>query len=339
MAESRNLSKRSKFLYSGLYSCIYHPSPLCHRKIEEIKKVNTSMIGKVIRPTDSVLEWSNAHVLYKLDPDQFYFIYPYELCEITPTEDSRKCPLVKKDQKLHLLKRPYASQTLIRYMIQRKHKILLKDFLPKLKRLFEGLYLFHQHGYIHQDIKTSNILEKKHEFRWIDFGISLKKKDIYNLDVNAAFLNADYVIHPPEYRYFSRYYYISKKIENIDTFVDNEWYLLHYILTENKLRNIDLFQQFYTYEQFKESCTHLFQKLQGKSKGSIQKLLTQNSTKVDIYSFGTVLLHLLPYIHLDDTLLSTSYKQLIHHMIQPNVFERYNTKECLTLLNTMMKLI
>lgn len=339
MMETRHLSKRSKFLYSGLYSCIYHPSPLCHRKLEEIKKVSVPMIGKVMRPTDSLLEWRNALVLYKIDPDQRYFIYPYEMCEITPDEDSRECPLIKKEQPLHLLKRPYLSQTLMSYFVKRKHKIHLKDFIPKLIHLFEGLQLLHRHGYVHQDIKTQNILEKKHDFRWIDFGISLKKKDIFNLEVNAAFLNADYVIHPPEYRYFSRYYYISKKIESVNSFVDNEWYLLHYILTENKLRNIDLFQQFYSYEQFKQSCTNLFKTLQGKSKDTLQKILTLHVTKIDIYSFGTVLLHLLPYIHLDNQLLSTSYKQLIYHMIQPNIFERYNTKECLTMLSSMLKLI
>lgn len=332
-------SRPIHFLYSGTYSCIYHPSPLCHRKLAEIEPYKKPMIGKIVRPVDSPQEWQLAQSLYKIDPNQFYFVYPYELCEIQAVQDSRKCPFMKKDQSLHMFKIPYGTHNLATYVSNRKQMISLKTFIPKVIHLMEGLSLFHKAGWIHQDIKTQNILEKNHEFRWIDFGISLKKNQIFDLEINGPFLNADYVIHPPEYRYFSRYYFISKGVESMETFVNNEWYLLHYILKEDKQRNIDLYQSYYTYDTFKQACQRLFDTLKHTSKTSLQKLFTHHVTKVDIYSFGMVLLHISPYLQLENTPASILFKQLIQSMIHPNIFERYNTQQCLKLLKQILKVL
>jgi serine/threonine protein kinase len=204
----------------------------------------------------------------------------------------------------------------------------------------EGLSKLHKIGLIHQDIKVNNILEKDTTFKYIDFGISMKKKEIFDIERNAIYLNADYMIHPPEYRYFSRYYYISKKIETIDMFVDNEWYLLHYIIGENKVRNIDLYKKIYNYDDYKKKLSDMFDVLKSKTKLQIIKSFTDQVNKIDIYSLGMVLLHIHPYLQMDKTsILAKSYITLLTNMINPNIFERYDTDDCINLIKQMIKLV
>jgi len=339
MSSTKTSTKQIKFLYEGNYSCVYYPPPKCDTKIDHIKHVNKPMVGKIIRPIDSLNEWDRAKELYKIDPKQKYFIYPYELCEILPTVDSHKCPLIQKNQKINMLTIPYVNNNILNYFIK-KRKVLLKNFIPKLYHLLEGLAKLHKFGLIHQDIKVNNILEKDHDFFYIDFGISMKKKDVFNVEKNAAYLNADYMIHPPEYRYFSHYYYISKKIEQIDMFVDNEWYMLHYIIGENKLRNIDLYKNFYSYDEYKIKFSKMFNMLKNKTKLQISKIFTDQVTKVDIYSLGMVLLHIHPYLQMDpSSILAKSYIMLITNMINPNIFERYDTLECLNFVKQLVELL
>ena len=340
MSSNHTQTKKVKFLYEGNYSCVYHPSPLCTRKIDHIKRVNKPTVGKIMRPVDSLNEWSHAKELYKLDPKQNYFIYPYELCEVIPTVDSHKCHLVRKDQKVNMLTIPYANTNILHYFLKKKNPVSLNSFIPKLYHLLEGLSKLHKIGLIHQDIKVNNILEKDTTFKYIDFGISMKKKEIFDIERNAIYLNADYMIHPPEYRYFSRYYYISKKIETIDMFVDNEWYLLHYIIGENKVRNIDLYKKFYNYDDYKKHISDMFDVLKSKTKLQIIKSFTDQVNKIDIYSLGMVLLHIHPYLQMDKTsILAKSYITLLTNMINPNIFERYDTSDCINLIKQMIKLV
>jgi len=329
-------SKKVKFLYEGNFSCVYHPNPLCQRKIDQIPHKSTDMIGKIIRPIDSVIEWANAKELHTIDPKQNYFIYPQELCEIIPKQTSIKCNLVKKDQRMNMLKIPYANHTLIQDCMRHKKKISLLEFIPKLYHLFKGIELLHKNDLIHQDIKINNVVSDKTRIRLIDFGISIHIKDVFDLEKNAVYINNDYPIHPPEYRYFSRYYYLQKKIETPALFIENEWYLQNYIVPENKLHNLDLYKIFYSFEQYTAKIQALFDQLKDYTKPQLQKVFTNYATKIDIYGLGVALLHVYPYIEIDKTTISKQYFTLIQNMINPNVFERYDTEQCLKTLQALI---
>lgn len=342
---TRSKVKSSKFIYEGSYSCIYHPSPLCHRLIEQIKvnplkdkNTNTNYIGKLILPHDGLIEWNNAKQLFKIDPLQEYIIYPIQLCENVPIRTSTKCHLIKKGQKMYVLYIPYEPYSLVEYVIKQKKKITMKQWIPMLYHLVQGLYLLHDHQIIHQDIKINNVMVTKGNFlKWIDFGISMKNKEIFNIEKNALYLHMDYVFHPPEYRYFSRYYYINKKIEQPTFFADHEWYMLHFIVSDINVRNIDLYRIFYNYNSYKTEIEELFDTLKGKTKDEVQQLFTEQANKVDIYSLGLLLLHVYPYIEINKTETSQLYFTMIKNMIQPNVFKRYTTRECLRYLQLILQ--
>ena len=329
--------KSTRFLYEGSYSCVYHPSPLCHRLIEQIKKNalknpedNNNYVGKMILPQDSFIEWKNAKKIFKMDPLQEYFIYPVQVCENVPVRTSTKCHLIKKGQKIHALYIPYEPHTLLDYVIKRKKKIPMKEWISMLYHLMQGLNLLHDHKMIHQDIKINNVLVTKGELlKWIDFGISMNAKDIFNIEKNGFYLHTEYVFHPPEYRYFSRYYYIEKKIEQANFFADHEWYMLHFTVAEINVRNIDLYRIFYDYESYKKEMGELFKTLKGKTKEELQTLFTQQVDKVDVYGLGLMLLHVYPYIEVNKTETSQLYFTMIKNMIHPNIFKRYTTSECL----------
>lgn len=341
--------KSGKFLYEGSYSCVYHPSPLCQRLIEQIKdtipknkEIDTSIdyIGKMILPQDSLKEWKNAKLLSKIDPKQEYVIYPIRACENVPVRTSTKCHLIKKGQTIHVLYVPYEPHTLMDYVIRQKKKILMKDWIPMLYHLVQGLYLLHDHQMIHQDIKMNNVLVTKGNLlKWIDFGISMKSKDIFDVEKNALYLHTEYVFHPPEYRYFSRYYYINKKIEKANLFAEHEWYMLHFAIKDINVRNIDLYQIFYDYNTYKNEMEDLFKTLKGKSKDQIQDLFTQHVDKVDVYGLGLMLLHVYPYIEVNKTEISQLYFTMIKRMIQPNIFKRYTVRECLRDLQILLQKI
>ena len=335
--KSHSKIKSTRFLYEGSYSCVYHPSPLCQRKIEQIKssnikdpKNNNDYVGKMILPQDSLTEWKNAKKLFKMDPLQEYFIYPLQVCENIPIRTSSKCHLIKKGQKLHALYIPYEPHTLMDYVLKQKKKILMKDWIPMLYHLTQGLYLLHDNQLIHQDIKINNVLVTKGNLlKWIDFGISMNAKEIFDIEKNALYLHTDYAFHPPEYRYFSRYYYIEKKIEKADFFADHEWYMLHFSIADINVHNIDLFRIFYNYETYKKEIEELFTTLKGKTKPELQTLFTEQVNKVDIYGLGLMLLHVYPYIEVNKTDISKLYFTMIKNMIHPNIFKRYTTRECL----------
>ena len=337
--------KSGKFLYEGSYSCVYHPSPLCHRLIEQIKinssknkQATTDYVGKMILPQDSLTEWKNAKALFKMDPLQEYVIYPVQACENIPVRTSTKCHLIKKGQKIHVLYIPYEPHTLADYVLKQKKKIPMKDWIPMLYHLVQGLYLLHDHHMIHQDIKINNVMVTKgNVLKWIDFGISMRSKDIFDIEKNALYLHTDYVFHPPEYRYFSRYYYIDKKIEQANLFADHEWYMLHFVITDVNIRNIDLYRIFYDYDTYKKEIEDLFKTLKGKTKDQIQKIFTEQVDKVDVYGLGLMLLHIYPYIEVNKSEISQLYFTMIKHMIQPNIFKRYTVRECLRDLQMILQ--
>lgn len=329
--------KKTKFLYEGPYSCVYYPSHVCNRVIERIKKVDTNdSVGKIILPKQGVYEWNYAKRLFRLDPLQKHYIYPVEICEIKLEEKLNKCKLFEKNKIYNILKIPHEKESLANTLIKRKEKISLKEFLPKLYYLMEGLNKLHKAKILHHDIKYNNVMYSNGDYKWIDFGNSIGFKDVFNTAKNG-YLYLDYIIHPPEYRYFSRYYYIDKGIESAKTFSENEWYLLHYIISALAIKNIELYKYFYTFEQYQKHIEELFQQLKNKTKQEIQNIFTTQVSKIDIYAVGNMLIHIYPYIKSEANEQSKQYYNLIQNMIHPNILQRYDTIQCLSYLKKMLE--
>lgn len=331
--------KKTKFLYEGPYSCVYYPSPTCNRVIDTIKKTETiDAVGKIILPKQGVYEWNYAKKLYRIDPLQKYFIYPLEMCEIKIQEKLRKCKQFEKNKVYNILKIPHEKLSLIDTLVKRKDKITLTEFLPKLYHLIDGLSKLHKAKILHHDIKYNNILFSNGEYKWIDFGNSIAYKDIFNTAKNG-YLYVDYIIHPPEYRYFSRYYYIDKGIENAKVFAENEWYLLHYIITPLSIKNIEIYRHFNTFEQYQEYINELFLQLKNKNKQDIEQLFTSQASKIDIYAVGNMLIHIYPYIQTEPNEQTTQFYNLIKHMIHPNILQRYDIIQCKEYIQKMLKVL
>lgn len=321
------MGKRKNVLL-GSTACISHPSISCSKNIERIETIKNA-IGKVFFHEDTIdTEWNISKKLYKIDPTQKHFIYPLEKCYVLPKDISNECPAKKLTAPIQL-KSKYAPDTLLNYIIRYTGETLSPLwFLQNVYYLLNSLELLHKKGIIHNDIKYNNIVvDKDSLWKYIDFGVSVRKQDYYNLDKNYV-LYTDYMIHPPEIRYFMRYYFIDKNIETFEQFVNNEWYLLHFFITENNYQNIDMYKYYYTYDDYQKQLQNMFSKLKSKSKSEVKKYLQKHVEKVDIYSLGLTLSHCYPYINIQKDDICYKIFILIQHMVHPNIFERWSLKEC-----------
>jgi serine/threonine protein kinase len=330
--------KKKKWVESGSESCIYHPSIPCSEKIEVLKEVKQS-VGKVFLETkDAKREWNIAKQLFQIDPKQTYYIYPTTYCKVsTDTFPTDSCVfLTENTQKLSELKMKHVSNNLMEYSIKKKKRVSTEWFLKNILHTLHGLEKLHQHGYIHNDIKYNNVMVDQDQWKLIDFGISLEQKDYYDLQKNVS-LYTDYMIHPPEIRYYMRYYYLEKEIESPVQFIENEWYLLHFMISETRQRNIDIYKLYFEYSTYRDALQRFFKKVKYMSKRKLKKEMTKQVEKVDIYSLGLMLSQIYLYTNIQVNEEAFLIYSLIQHMIHPNMYERWSLPQCIRYVQQLLK--
>ena len=171
-------------------------------------------IGKVfIDEGYAAEEWDISQKIKKIEKgtSQKYFTYPKEICyidfqksvELQPKLlDFYKTKFTEIPKELPQLIMDYSGMT-IDYYIQTYYKngIDRLSLLYLLENLFYGVKRLLDHGYVHQDIKTANIIvSNKMRLRLIDFGLMMDKNDFYE---NNWLIGAEYFyVCAPEYNMF-----------------------------------------------------------------------------------------------------------------------------------------
>jgi serine/threonine protein kinase len=188
------------YLYRGGFGCTYHPAIKCESY--PINGLNLNdYVSKLLTKKHAEDELKVASLISKLDPDNSFSIYPEFLCNPSRSnlriadnsnykEQLKQClkkntpntrtPLrntTPEDGALLYLK--YGGTDTLQFFTVKKYAF--SDILPifnGITRLIEGLVFLHENDFIHNDLKSDNIVLKpipgnKVTLAFIDFGLSL----------------------------------------------------------------------------------------------------------------------------------------------------------------------
>lgn len=233
-------------------------------------------------------EYQARDTLYKIDPDQRFFVYPKRKCLPAPNlANTNKaalqgCKLIS--QPTHFLQLPDGGSSL--YYLN--HISEVHPFLKSLLNLCEGLHRLHTFECAHMDIKQDNIVTKRLESgeyatRFIDLGLMIRIPD-FAYSVQKYVYTDLYAIWPFETRYISM---PPERImqKDIDAFYQTlEKYKRSFGLPMNLYYNSDLIPILTL-----EFMTGVIAFLQSLSDKQRLAFLTQ---KTDMYSLGIVFINL-----------------------------------------------
>lgn len=333
----------NKFLAQGSYGCAYRPSFRCSSGPGTPMKPKDKYIGKIfMNPNSAKEEWKSSRFLEEIDPKGSLFLYPAHMCDVDLNEimksvDSYKCshvsPIIKKYKQLLMR---YGGLKLESYMIawaRDNPRILSRaNLIYSLSYIFYGIKKLLKHGYIHQDIKSDNIVISDNGIRLIDFGLITNDKSFYTKN-NSFFTymaSTPYAIHPTEYRF---HHILTSDKPDITSFIEREYKLLD--------RYIPI-----SYDFIKRNITEMYlfvKKWQDENKDvSVMRLFEEHKIheKSDIYSLGCVLLRLRDFCipeKYDNKNYVKLFNEIIGGMITPNVFRRMDINTLIRKINILKK--
>ena len=188
-----------KYISRGTYGCAVTPAYQCpelnvknlDKKISKLSPVNFEQVPKIFAK------------LYKIDPNNKYFIYPTDFCNIPRNIiDKKDLQLCTKDKdgidlshhKVFNSIMKKGKNNLDKY---RSTKLKINKATFFLKTILDAIQILTNNNIIHLDIKSGNILELNGKIFIIDFD------DYFNpTDINGFknFLDLDYqtYVWPPE---------------------------------------------------------------------------------------------------------------------------------------------
>lgn len=149
------------------------------------------------------MEIEMSKKLYKLDPNQNYFIYLYpEECEMVDMYDIQKCEYYKKRKGMKHIGRfmKYGGVNLQEYSSDLKKFGLypkLNQILKWFVKMVYALKILHDNNILHRDIKNLNMIILKDDIHLIDFGYVkiVNPKSKKNAEIFRGY--GLYSIYPP----------------------------------------------------------------------------------------------------------------------------------------------
>ena len=298
-----------RFLGSGTYKCVYSPPLLCNVPLgSQPFDLNqaTEYAGALMKEANAVEEMGEIEKIKKIDPDGEFTVQPAYICNIdlkkiknypmnlTNTklkglnpfiaEDYQKCDLLNKDdpdeepddlnKQLIYYMGGYNLETM-RITAGRRGPDII-TFLRAFHNVIYGIKKINESGFLHNDIKSLNILYNHHtnEFKIIDFGLLVEIKDIY--DSNPPH-NIVYEPWSPDINLST---VISNYIKDFGTYPDNKF--VQDTIARYGIENLE----------FKDENFYFTKKNGEKDKKHLQEFLNESAQKLDVYSLGIVMYNL-----------------------------------------------
>ena len=173
-------------LGQGAFACTFDPAPPCAggRVFKEI--AGQKAVGKfTAEDIDSELAIGKAIMALPLASQ--YFALPSASCKAgDPSQDpdAKGCRILTKADKgtkFSLLLMPAAGKQLLRWATDLQ--LLSANFERIFRHLLEGMVIYQQAGFIHNDIHMGNVLvDERGVARYIDFGLGFRLNDIQTWD-------------------------------------------------------------------------------------------------------------------------------------------------------------
>jgi serine/threonine protein kinase len=358
----------------GAYGCTFLPAVPCADKSGKPHPIKPNRIGKVFGRYESAAEeLVFARIVKKIDPQQRLFYYPDESCFTTRQDVQRHlvrgetCAPMKalpaNENKAVELLMPNGGQTLTDYL-KTKGVMSRAAMAAILERLFFGVRRLLEAGYVHQDLKTPNIVafagpNGKHEVRIIDFGNISSFADFYHGDTNFMMEGHRYFVNPPEYRIPLKLDDVRLQIGSNGTSIqDFDTVVAKIVQIETRILEIvaipDIqaaYRVGYTsavqpqpdYIQHNVMALERFCAMfDGLDYDGRMKVLEgmNAASKADMWSMGTIMIlldrYLIPAAQ-DDAEAVNIYVDMVSGLLQPNPAERMSIDEALRLIRRLKK--
>lgn len=173
-------------LGQGVFGCTFDPAPPCAggRVFKEI--AGQKAVGK-LTSEDVTEELEIGKTIMALPLAAQYFALPSASCKAGDPKqdpDAKGCRVLSESDQgtsFSLLLMPAAGKQLLRWAgdLQR----LGANYERLFRHLLEGMVIYQNAGYIHNDIHMGNILvDERDVARYIDFGLAFRMSDIKTWD-------------------------------------------------------------------------------------------------------------------------------------------------------------
>jgi hypothetical protein len=196
-----------RLLGEGVYGCTFEPAPRCAGG-NVFRTINgLPAVGKVTTE-DITGELKIGRAIMGLPLAAQYFALPSVGCivnreDVHQDPDASKCDILNKESrfvsKFPMLVMPAAGKTMDRWSSNMERAATYFERI--LKHLLEGMIIYQNAGYIHNDIHMGNILvDDISVARYIDFGLAFRLADIRtwaDTGMGTRF-KPKYVWKPPE---------------------------------------------------------------------------------------------------------------------------------------------
>ena len=305
----------------GSSSCVFRPNLKCKNKNTKInnKKVSKIVFGKkskeytnrenninkIIKRIPGYKDWSLVFDTI-CKPDNFNRIKKYDMsvydCFNNKNIEALSNKSMEEQKKVHdnesiMLIGDGAGVTLNQYFDKEMNDIKgTYDFeykflkiMEKLKYIFVGLHTLRENQISHLDVKPNNIVLDGDYFKFIDFGISSRFKDINNFKkraLNESNTNRIYLWYPGEFLFSQTTKYrlnkISKELESKE-FIEFKTNSLEYKeILEQSFKTSD--------NKSQRNPERHFKKLINKYSSKDWNIDLENMIKsIDVYSLGMIM--------------------------------------------------
>jgi serine/threonine protein kinase len=171
-----------RLLGQGVYGCTFDPTPRCADGSVVRSVAGLPTVGK-ITIEDSRTELAVGQAIMRLPLAAQYFAVPFKSCAAAaPTEDPdlSACRILQDSDesgaRLSMLIMPQGGMALSAWI---RNPARLADLKRIFCHLLEGMIVYQDAGFVHNDIHHGNILiDERGVARYIDFGLAFRPADV-----------------------------------------------------------------------------------------------------------------------------------------------------------------
>ena len=325
--------KKSRFIASGAYGCIYHPPYDC--KGNELK--DTSYVSKLVKNDfTSKTEYAVSNLLKGKED----FLLMQKKCSVSSTSIkktmAKDCDLIEKkdpdiqNKYLLLYSKFIHGIELAKYI---KQNFTLQKLIKAFCFLCKQIEVLIDCNLIHHDLHFGNVMYnyETHKFVVIDFGLAIIAGQFYlNNELNMPYLKKCIFRYTPSWQYFS----IE---EHLLSYLIHKGDLTEIVIKEtiNEYLDVHIIRDISPeyYKLYKEQSYHYFKKFANKPREELIKKFLSWWNTWDYYKISLHIFKIYNKLKIEFPELYMLLLLMIHPIpkYRPNVIEM--NKNIQTLLN------